>query len=240
MTTAEPRRRTLRLPTPGCYADPDRSGLMADDVFDGMTEHLFYTLGKLAPSASRHDLYMALSYAVRDRLMTRYLAGIEAINATPTRVVAYLSAEFLIGPQLGNNLLMLGIRDEAAEALRWIHYLRPGGMVLMNTARLVPPVVSGGLYEYPADPVGQIRALGIEVHAFDAMAIALELGDVRLGNSVMLGAIADHLPFAADILLDFILRRFRLKKPEMVEVNARAFAAGRAAVAAQSTEESLT
>ncbi|MEB3255565.1 MAG: glycogen/starch/alpha-glucan phosphorylase, partial [Synechococcaceae cyanobacterium] len=108
----------LRLPTPGCYADADRSGLEAADVFDGMTEHLFYTLGKLAPTASRHDLYMALSYAVRDRLMTRYLAGIEAINRTPTRVVAYLSAEFLIGPQLNNNLLMLGIQKEAAEALR--------------------------------------------------------------------------------------------------------------------------
>ena len=108
----------LRLPTPGCYADPDRSGLNADDVFDGMTEHLFFTLGKLAPTASRHDLYMALSYAVRDRLMTRYLAGLEAIRSTPTRVVAYLSAEFLIGPQLGNNLLMLGIEEAAAEALR--------------------------------------------------------------------------------------------------------------------------
>ncbi|WP_094559064.1 glycogen/starch/alpha-glucan phosphorylase [Synechococcus sp. 8F6] len=108
----------LHLPTPGCYADSDRSGLAADDVFDGMTEHLFYTLGKLAPTASLHDLYMALSYAVRDRLMTRYLAGIEALSATPTRVVAYLSAEFLIGPQLGNNLLMLGIQQEAAEALR--------------------------------------------------------------------------------------------------------------------------
>ncbi len=108
----------LRLPTPGCYADPDRSGLEAADVFDGMTEHLFYTLGKLAPTASRHDLYMALSYAVRDRLMTRYLAGIEALGVTPARVVAYLSAEFLIGPQLGNNLLMLGIQEAAAEALR--------------------------------------------------------------------------------------------------------------------------
>jgi starch phosphorylase len=116
MTDAPPSQ--LRLPTPGCYADPDRSGLTADGVFDGMTEHLFYTLGQLAPTASHHDLYVALSYAVRDRLMTRYLAGIEAISATPTRVVAYLSAEFLIGPQLGNNLLMLGIQDEAAEALR--------------------------------------------------------------------------------------------------------------------------
>ena len=120
-TTAEMNEQqpiNLRLPTPGCYADADRSGLEADDVFDGMTEHLFYTLGKLAPAASRHDLYMALSYAVRDRLMTRYLAGIEALAATPTRVVAYMSAEFLIGPQLGNNLLMLGMQEAASEALR--------------------------------------------------------------------------------------------------------------------------
>jgi glycogen phosphorylase len=110
--------RQLRLPTPGCYADPQRSGLTADDLFDSVTGHLFYTLGKLAPVATRHDAYLALSYAVRDRLMTRYLAGVGAISASPRRVVAYLSAEFLIGPQLGNNLLMLGIQAEAAEAMR--------------------------------------------------------------------------------------------------------------------------
>ncbi|MCP9885722.1 glycogen/starch/alpha-glucan phosphorylase [Synechococcus sp. ATX 2A4] len=110
--------RQLRLPTPGCYTDPQRSGLTADDLFDSVTGHLFYTLGKLAPVATRHDAYLALSYAVRDRLMTRYLAGVEAISASPRRVVAYLSAEFLIGPQLGNNLLMLGIQNEAAEAMR--------------------------------------------------------------------------------------------------------------------------
>ena len=61
-TTAIPSERpspsrpaNLRLPTPGCYADPHRSGLSASDVFDGMTEHLFYTLGKLAPTASRRS-----------------------------------------------------------------------------------------------------------------------------------------------------------------------------------------
>jgi starch phosphorylase len=105
------------MPTPGGFQDPERSGLSADDLFAGITEHLFFTLGKLAPSATRHDLYMALSYAVRDRLMTRYLAGKEALNEHPAKSVAYLSAEFLIGPQLGNNLLMLGIEKEAAEAL---------------------------------------------------------------------------------------------------------------------------
>ncbi len=116
MSSSEPL--DLRLPTPGCYADPERAGLDADDVFDGMTEHLFFTLGKLAPSASRHDLYMALSYAVRDRLMTRYLASLEAIRARPQKTVAYLSAEFLIGPQLANNLLNLGMQKGAEEAVK--------------------------------------------------------------------------------------------------------------------------
>ena len=99
----------------------------------------------------------------------------------------------------------------------------------MNTARLVPPVVDIGLYDYPDDPLGEIKARGYQVHAFDAMAIALELGDVRLGNTVMLGAMADHLPFPAEVLLDSILKRFSARKPHMVEVNRKAFEAGRAA-----------
>ena len=90
----------------------------ADAVFDGMTEHLFFTLGKLATSASLRDLYMALSFAVRDRLMSRYLTSQETIRARPQKTVAYLSAEFLIGPQLNNNLLNLGIKKEAEEALK--------------------------------------------------------------------------------------------------------------------------
>ena len=116
MTPSQPL--DLRLPTPGCHNDPERAGLDAKSVFDGMTEHLFFTLGKLAPTASRHDLYMALSYAVRDRLMMRYLATTEAMRAHPQKSVAYLSAEFLIGPQLNNNLLNLGIQEEAEKALR--------------------------------------------------------------------------------------------------------------------------
>ena len=135
----------------------------------------------------------------------------------------------VLSPQIAPGEADLIVGFEAAEALRWCHTLRPGGLVLMNTARLVPPVVSGGLYDYPADPVAEIRARGIEVHAFDAMAIALELGDMRLGNSVMLGAMADHLPFPADVLLASILRRFQARKPEMVDVNHRAFEAGRRA-----------
>ncbi|MFQ6539689.1 MULTISPECIES: glycogen/starch/alpha-glucan phosphorylase [Aphanothece] len=106
------------IPVPASYGDPQRNGLTANDLFDGMAEHLFYTLGTRAEGASVHDLYMALSHAVRDRLMTRHLATKDQLRAGSAKVVAYFSAEFLIGPQLGNNLLMLGMQAEAAEALR--------------------------------------------------------------------------------------------------------------------------
>jgi len=116
MNTNEPF--DLRLPTPGCYLDTEKAGMDAEALFKGMTSHLFFTLGKLATSASHHDLYMALSYAVKDRLMTRYLASQELIRKKPQKTVAYLSAEFLIGPQLSNNLLNLGITKEAETALK--------------------------------------------------------------------------------------------------------------------------
>ena len=140
MTTSQPF--DLRLPTPGCYNDPERAGLDAKSVFDGMTEHLFFTLGKLAPTASRHDLYMALSYTVRDRLMTRYLASLEAIRARPQKTVAYLSAEFLIGPQLNNNLLNLGIQKEAEEALSKFGIESLQQILVMRCCSSVPPAAN--------------------------------------------------------------------------------------------------
>lgn len=136
----------------------------------------------------------------------------------------------VLSPQItpGTAHVLLGF--EAAEAMRWRHMLRPEGIALMNTAKLVPPVVELGLFDYPEDPVATMKASGTRVVAFDATSIAIELGDIRLGNTVMLGAIADHLPFSADVLLECVLRRFQRKGEKVVEQNRRAFAAGRAAV----------
>lgn len=106
------------LPIASQFDDPERTGLLAEDLYNGITEHLFFTLGCRAHQACRHDFYLALSYAVRDRLMSRHLASKDAHHDQSKKSVAYLSAEFLIGPQLGNNLLMLGIRDQAELALK--------------------------------------------------------------------------------------------------------------------------
>lgn len=137
----------------------------------------------------------------------------------------------VLSPQIAPGTVHVLLGFEAAEALRWSHFLRPDGLALVNDSRLVPPVVEIGLFDYPEDPIGQIRAAGIRTLSFDAATIANKLGDLRLGNTVMLGAIADHLPFSADVLLRCIEARFARKGAAIVELNRRAFAAGRAAVA---------
>ena len=73
---------------------------------------IFYTLGKRPDKATSHDVYTALCYAVRDRLVDNYL-----VDKNQRKEVAYLSAEFLIGPQLSNNLLNLDIRKDAESAV---------------------------------------------------------------------------------------------------------------------------
>lgn len=95
----------------------------------------------------------------------------------------------------------------------------------------MPPVVNIGLYDYPDDPLGEMRALGLAVFDFDASALALQLGNIRLGNTVMLGAMSDRLPFPADVLREAVLARFGARKPALLELNRQAFELGRAAVA---------
>lgn len=138
----------------------------------------------------------------------------------------------VLSPQIAPGEADVLLAFEAAEGLRWQHMLRPGAIALVNNSRFVPPVVELGLFDYPEDPVGQMKAAGTHVVAFDATTIALDLGDIRLGNTVMLGAIADHLPFPADSLLACVLKRFEKKGARMVDLNQKAFAAGRAAVGA--------
>ena len=68
--------------------------------------------------ATVNDLYMALAHTVRDRLVERWISTTKNYQAQDVRVVCYLSAEFLTGPHLANNLINLGIYDEAEEAMR--------------------------------------------------------------------------------------------------------------------------
>ena len=94
-----------------------RTGLTADALQRAVLDNLRYLQGRLPAHATPHDWYMALAYSVRDRLLARWLGTVQALVDHGTKVVSYLSAEFLIGPQLGNNLVNLGIEPQAREAL---------------------------------------------------------------------------------------------------------------------------
>lgn len=135
----------------------------------------------------------------------------------------------VLSPEIASGEADILVGFEAAEAMRWCNYLRPDGVAMVNTLRLVPPVVSLGLFDYPADPVAAILASGVKLHHFDAGAIARELGDLRLVNTIMLGAIADYLPFPAEVLKENIVERFRMRKPAMAALNELAFEKGRQA-----------
>ena len=95
----------------------DRTGVGVDTLRQAIQENLFYRCGNVPALATRSDYYLAVAYTVRDRLMQRWLSTARALLAHPTRVVCYLSAEYLLGPSLGNALLNLGIRSQVAEAV---------------------------------------------------------------------------------------------------------------------------
>lgn len=120
---------------------------------------------------------------------------------------------------------LLLIAFEPAEGLRWSHYLAPGGCALVDSCRAVPPIVSSGVHDYPADPIGELRAAGIEAREVPARATAERLGDARLANSVMLGAAAALLPFPEALLRAEVEHRFG--EGALAAANAAAFDAGR-------------
>jgi starch phosphorylase len=94
-----------------------RTGLAAGTLQRAVLDNLTYIQARLPEFATPYDWYMALAFSVRDRMLERWQATVRADAQRDVKVVCYLSAEFLIGPQLGSNLLSLGIEANAREAM---------------------------------------------------------------------------------------------------------------------------
>jgi len=80
-------------------------------------DNLLYVQGKFPRLATKTDYYLALAHTVRDRLMQRWISTAAVYTTQASRTVCYLSAEFLMGPHLGNNLINLGIYEIAGEVV---------------------------------------------------------------------------------------------------------------------------
>ena len=82
--------------------------------------NLTQRVGTFREIATTNDLYLALAHTVNEQLLKRWVDSAKRFYEDSARTVVYLSAEYLLGPQLGTNLLKLGILDDTREALRGI------------------------------------------------------------------------------------------------------------------------
>ncbi|MFY7803332.1 MAG: glycogen/starch/alpha-glucan phosphorylase [Limnoraphis robusta] len=99
------------------HIEDDRTGIDIETLKRAFSDNLFYIQGKFPEIATKNDFYMALAYTVRDRLLRRWLNSQQTYLKQDVKIVCYLSAEFLVGPHLGKNLINLGIADQVRQAV---------------------------------------------------------------------------------------------------------------------------
>ncbi len=114
MQSTEQPDSSIQRPTPRRNG---RAGRTADALEASILENLHYDLARLPRSATVNDWYLAVALTVRDRMIDNWIEHADRLNATGRRMVGYLSAEFLLGPHLGNNVVNLGIETELREAV---------------------------------------------------------------------------------------------------------------------------
>jgi starch phosphorylase len=109
---AEKDPQTIEMDVQG-----ERSGKSVWNLKRSFLDNLFYSQGTFQTIATPSDLYMAVAYTVRDRLLSRWINTVYSYLEETVRLVAYLSMEFLPGPHLLNNLVNLGIQGEMEQAM---------------------------------------------------------------------------------------------------------------------------
>ena len=126
--------------------------------------------------------------------------------------------------KMGNVEIMVAF--EKLEALRWVHYLKPEAVVIVNSYALPPLSVSLGNEEYPTDEAVRdaIKTRAGRVYFINGTALAEAAGNFRALNSVLLGGLSLFLPLKISVWQDIISQHV---PPAVQKLNATAFSRGR-------------
>ena len=111
---------------------------------------------------------------------------------------------------------------ERLEALRYAHFVKPGGTVFVNDHK-VEPIRVGDLRPYPDDAEDFLEQKGFEVVEIGATQKAIELGNYRAANVILLGALATRLKIPEAVWAETLEERI---PPRLLELNRKAFLAG--------------
>jgi indolepyruvate ferredoxin oxidoreductase beta subunit len=144
-----------------------------------------------------------------------------------------VTSHFRFGKKVYSPLIKEGEVDilfafEQVEGLRWINHLRPDGKIIMNDHKVNPPIVNLGEMEYPNQIPEKIRKKFKGFYLVRGTEVALQMGDARAANVVLLGAISKFFDVKEDIWLKTILSHL---PPKVHELNKKAFVAGRDQIA---------
>lgn len=113
---------------------------------------------------------------------------------------------------------------ELLEAARWTEYLKPGGRIITNTQQINPMPVITGAAVYPEHLEEKIRALGIDLDAFDALTLAEQAGSSKAVNIVLMGRLSKWFDFTEEEWMDAMEKSV---PPKFLELNKKAFDLGK-------------
>ncbi|PKN70687.1 MAG: indolepyruvate oxidoreductase subunit beta [Deltaproteobacteria bacterium HGW-Deltaproteobacteria-12] len=134
------------------------------------------------------------------------------------------------GEKVYSPLAKLGSIDllvafEKMESLRYLNYLTKEATIIVNTEEIYPPAVNSGDVPYPEDSVAFLKSHYKQVKEIDATALAIEAGNIKAANVVLLGAISNLMDIPLNIWQEVIKKAFSDK---LVQMNLTAFLKGRA------------
>ncbi len=136
------------------------------------------------------------------------------------------------GPQVYSPLITPGQADfvlgvEKLEALRFATYVKPGGLIIVNDYEIIPRSAGAAADSYPHQSIDYLKEKGLRVIDIPATKLASELGNVRVANIILLGALSKQTSLPQQVWLDILNQRV----PErFLAINQRAFALGQEAV----------
>jgi starch phosphorylase len=133
-----------------------RTGMSAEAIRQSVLANLHFRLAKTPQSATRNDWYLAFAYAVRDRMTQQWTKTLRNFTEDVT-VVACLSAEFLIGPQLGISLVNIGVCDEVFQAAKELGL----NLFQLTAQEEEPGLGNGGVGRFAACFMDSLATCGI-------------------------------------------------------------------------------
>ncbi|HHS50786.1 MAG TPA: indolepyruvate oxidoreductase subunit beta [candidate division Zixibacteria bacterium] len=135
------------------------------------------------------------------------------------------------GDEVHSPLITEGEADvllsfEKLEAVRYINFVKPDGMVIVNDQEIAPAPVAAGVMDYPENTWDRVREAVPNALLIPGMELAKEAGNVKATNVVLLGALSAFLPFDEALWKKAIENKV---PPKFVEMNMKAFELGRKA-----------